>query len=111
MHPDFVHTRKRYSLMYVTVFLTERFVHGRSRYAVCAKHEISPRTLRHWERGFCSNSVRKRLCFFRNDRDPPETDFASALCRYFVTIGEGQSELGAARAMCRLHDDFRCQLY
>jgi len=111
MHPDFSHAYKRYALNLVIFLLGERFIEGCSRYALCDKHDISPRTLQCWERGFAANEAIKHICLFPRSHSPPDTLFAAQLFSHFTAMGNGDAESGAAGAMVRLEHDFQCRLY
>lgn len=111
MHPDFSHAYKRYALNLVIFLLSERFMKDCSRYELCDLHDISPRTLQRWERGFADNEPIKHICFFPGSRSPPDTLFAAQLLTHFTTMGNGDAETWAGGAMLRLEHDFQCRLY
>jgi len=111
MHPDFSHAYKRYALHLVIFLLGERFVEGQSRYALCDLHDISPRTLQRWERGFTDKPHIKHVCFFAKSLSPPQEFFATHLLNHLTTSGDGDSAAGAAMAMTRLEHEFQCRLY
>ena len=111
LHPDFNHTNKRYSLNLVVFLLSLRFEQRRSRYAVCDLHDIDPRTLKRWERGFIENQHIKHICLFAKSHSPPSDRFAHHMLGHFKKNGTGDAVLGAAMAMTRLEHDFRCPLY
>jgi hypothetical protein len=112
IHPRFSHSYKRYTLAFVIAGLSALIEEKHSAYGTAKEFGLPRQTLHRWNNSLTDvNIAAKWACFFHGGLPSPDTDFSTALLKFFRKSGNGDQPKGTALAMVCLHEGFSCSLY